>query len=75
MDKVTVDGFGMRHLSHGFRSNSLHLERKIALADDPTQIRRETGEHEGTKKKRQRDESKELLTLQGRDERRTSVVE
>ena len=32
MDNVAVDGFGMRHLSHGFRSNSLHLEIKIALA-------------------------------------------
>jgi hypothetical protein len=32
MDNVTVDGFGMRHLSPGFRSNSLHLEIKIALA-------------------------------------------
>ena len=40
--------------------------------DDPTRMQRKTGEHDGTKK---RDE-KELLTLQGTvDERTTSVVE
>jgi hypothetical protein len=32
VNNVAVDGLGMRHLSDGFRSNSLHREGKIALA-------------------------------------------
>jgi hypothetical protein len=32
MDNVAVHGFGMQHLSYGFRSNFLYLEIKIALA-------------------------------------------
>ena len=56
MDNVTVDGFEMRHLSDGFSSNSLYRERKMAL--ELMSPRREAGERDGMKKKRQRDESK-----------------
>jgi hypothetical protein len=38
--------------------------------DDPTRTLRKEGEQDGAKKRRQRDESKELLGLQGADERR-----
>jgi hypothetical protein len=74
MDNVAVDEFGMRHLSLGFRSNSLHLERKIALALTIPPEYRGKEENVMERRKRQRNE-KELLTLQGTDERRTSVVE
>jgi hypothetical protein len=72
MDNVGVNGFRTRHLGLGFRSNSLHLERKIALTIPPEYRGKLENVIERKKKKRQRDESKELLTL---DRRRMAVVE
>ena len=52
MDNIAVDGFRMRHLSHRFRSNSLHLEKKNHVSiDDPTRTWGREGEYDGTKKK------------------------
>jgi len=67
MVNVTVDGLGIRHLSHRFHSDSLQLKKKkIALAlTIPPEHLGERNNVMGRRKKRQRDESKELLRSQG----------
>jgi hypothetical protein len=66
MDNVAVDGFGMRHLSLGFRSNSLHLERKIALALTIPPEYREKQENVTGRRKRDNETNKNCLRYRGR---------